>query len=143
VCKAHRLLCHSTLGVRVIKKKRDLVKLRGGGAVHLVGNPLELEQVMVELGRRVREARGEGGRGARREGARAWGGRARALRPQLYVEVVVVLRTRSGFGFAVVSRVTRGTVTSTMRRAAHPSGCARCGAGAGCSAIKYQSLSRV
>ena len=27
-----------------------------------------------------------------------------------------------------------------MRRAAHPSGCARCGAGAGCSAIKYQSL---
>ena len=36
-------------------------------------------------------------------------------------------------------RLTRGTVTSTMRRAAHPSGCARCGAGAGCSAIKYQS----
>ena len=29
-------------------------------------------------------------------------------------------------------RLTRGTVTSTMRRAAHPSGCARCGAGAGC-----------
>ena len=28
-------------------------------------------------------------------------------------------------------RLTRGTVTSTMRRAAHPSGCARCGAGAG------------
>ena len=37
-------------------------------------------------------------------------------------------------------RLTRGTVTSTMRRAAHPSGRARCGAGAGCSAIKYQSL---
>ena len=30
-------------------------------------------------------------------------------------------------------RLTRGTVTSTMRRAAHPSGCPRCGAGAGCS----------
>ena len=29
---------------------------------------------------------------------------------------------------------------STMRGAAHPSGCARCGAGAGCSSIKYQSL---
>ena len=29
---------------------------------------------------------------------------------------------------------------STMRRAAHHSGCAKCGAGAGCSAIKYQSL---
>ena len=28
-----------------------------------------------------------------------------------------------------------------MRRAAHPSGCARCGAGAGCAAIEYQSLS--
>ena len=28
-------------------------------------------------------------------------------------------------------RLTRGTVTSTMRRAAHPPGCARCGAGAG------------
>jgi len=38
-------------------------------------------------------------------------------------------------------RLTRGTVTSTMRRAAHLSVCARCGAGAGCSAIKYQSLS--
>jgi len=31
------------------------------------------------------------------------------------------------------------TVTSTMRRAAHPSGCARCDAVAGCSAIEYQS----
>ena len=37
-------------------------------------------------------------------------------------------------------RLTPGPVTSTMRRAAHPSGCARCGAGAGCSAIKYRSL---
>jgi len=27
-----------------------------------------------------------------------------------------------------------------MRRAARLSGCAKCGAGAGCSAIKYQSL---
>jgi len=36
-------------------------------------------------------------------------------------------------------RWTRGTVTSTIRRAAHPPGCARCGAGAGCSAIKYRS----
>ena len=27
-----------------------------------------------------------------------------------------------------------------MRRAAHPAGCARCGAGAGCLAIEYQSL---
>ena len=35
---------------------------------------------------------------------------------------------------------TRGTVTSTMRRAAHPFGCARCGAGAGCSVIVYKSL---
>ena len=32
-------------------------------------------------------------------------------------------------------RLTRGTVISTMRRAAHPSGSARCGAGAGCSAM--------
>ena len=38
-------------------------------------------------------------------------------------------------------RLTRGLVTSTMRRAAHPSGCARCGAGASFSAIKHQSLS--
>ena len=37
-------------------------------------------------------------------------------------------------------RLTRGTVTSTMRRAAHPSGCARCDASAGCSAMKYESL---
>ena len=33
-----------------------------------------------------------------------------------------------------------GHITSTMRRAAHPSGRARCGAGAGCSAINYQPL---
>ena len=39
----------------------------------------------------------------------------------------------------LVSR-TRGTVTSTMRRAAHSSESARCGAGADCSALKYQSL---
>ena len=37
-------------------------------------------------------------------------------------------------------RLTRGTVSSTMRRAAHPSICARCGAGAGFAAITYQSL---
>jgi len=37
-------------------------------------------------------------------------------------------------------RLARGTVTSTMRKAAYPSGCARCGAGAGCSAMKYQPL---
>ena len=37
-------------------------------------------------------------------------------------------------------RLTRGTLTSTIRKAAFPPGCARCGAGAGCSAIKYQSL---
>ena len=37
--------------------------------------------------------------------------------------------------------LTQGTVTSTTRREAHPSGCARCGAGAGFSAIKYQSSS--
>ena len=35
---------------------------------------------------------------------------------------------------------TRGTVTSTMRKAAHPTGCARCGAGAGCLATRHQSL---
>ena len=40
----------------------------------------------------------------------------------------------------VPPRLTRGTVTSTRRSAAHPPRCARCGAGAGCSAIKYQSL---
>jgi len=37
-------------------------------------------------------------------------------------------------------RLAWGTVTSTMRRAAHPSGCVRCGAGAGCSRKKHQSL---
>ena len=37
-------------------------------------------------------------------------------------------------------RLTRDTVTGTMRTAAHASGCARCGAGAGCLAIKYQFL---
>ena len=37
-------------------------------------------------------------------------------------------------------QLTRGTVTSTMRRAA---GCKRCGAGAGCSAMNYQSLGQL
>jgi len=37
-------------------------------------------------------------------------------------------------------RLTRGTATSTMRKTAHPPECARCGAGAGRSSIKYQSL---
>ena len=36
-------------------------------------------------------------------------------------------------------RLTRGTVTSAMRWAAHPSGCARCGACSCCSAIDYRS----
>ena len=38
------------------------------------------------------------------------------------------------------ARLTRGTATSTMRRATRPSGRARCGAGAGCSVMKYQSI---
>ena len=39
--------------------------------------------------------------------------------------------------------LTWATVSFTMRRAAHPAGCARCGAGAGCSAIEYPSLEQV
>jgi len=39
-------------------------------------------------------------------------------------------------------RLSRGIVTSTMRRAARPSGCARCGAGACWSAITYKYLCR-
>jgi hypothetical protein len=31
----------------------------------------------------------------------------------------------------------KGTVTSSLGRAAHAAGCARCGAGATCSAIQY------
>ena len=37
-------------------------------------------------------------------------------------------------------RLPRCRVISTTRREAHRSGCARCGAGAGCSDIVYQSL---
>ena len=37
----------------------------------------------------------------------------------------------------------RLTVTRTIRGAAHPSGCARCGAGAGCSAIEYRCYSKL
>ena len=37
-------------------------------------------------------------------------------------------------------RLTRGTVISPTRKTAHRSGYARCGAGACCSAMKYQSL---
>ena len=48
--------------------------------------------------------------------------------------------TASGEG-AGIAQLTRGTVTSSMRRAAHPSGCARCGAGADYSSSKFQALS--
>ena len=44
-------------------------------------------------------------------------------------------------GFFSQERLTRGTLNSTMCRAAHPSGCARCKADAGCSAVSRQSLS--
>ena len=44
------------------------------------------------------------------------------------------------FGNCSQKRRTRSTVTSTIRSAAHLAGCARCGAGAGCSVIKYQSV---
>ena len=43
-------------------------------------------------------------------------------------------------GKCAQERLTWGTVTSTMRRAAHPSGCARLGAGAVCSAIKCHCI---
>ena len=43
-------------------------------------------------------------------------------------------------GKCTQERLKQGTVTRKLRRAAHPSECARCGAGAGCSAITYQSL---
>ena len=46
-----------------------------------------------------------------------------------------------GVDLSSQERLTRGTVNSTMRRAAHPSECARCGAGAGCLAIICHSLS--
>ena len=39
--------------------------------------------------------------------------------------------------------LTRGTANSTMRRPAHPSGSARCSAGAGSAAKKYSSLPRL
>ena len=39
-------------------------------------------------------------------------------------------------------RLPWGIVTSTMGRTANPSGCARCGAGAGCPTVKH-NLSRV
>ena len=43
-------------------------------------------------------------------------------------------------GKCLQEQLTRGTDTSTMRKAAHLSGCARCGAGSGCSAMTYRSL---
>jgi len=68
----------------------------------------------------------------------------RALRCTHPLLSVLCRRWRSNpSGKCSQERLTRGRVTSTMRRAAHPSGCARCGAGDGCSAIKYQSQSRV
>ena len=51
-------------------------------------------------------------------------------------------RWRSNPSGKGLQRLTRDTVTDTMRKAARPSRCARCGAGAGCSAKKYQSLFR-
>ena len=56
--------------------------------------------------------------------------------------IVWVLILRGGFQ-GVASDATRdflGACRGTTCRAARPSGRARCGAGAGCSAITYQSL---
>ena len=65
-------------------------------------------------------------------GAGGWPARRRACRSR---------RWRSNqSGKCSQARLTRGTVTSTVRRAAHPSGGARCGAGTSCSAMKYRSL---
>ena len=41
-----------------------------------------------------------------------------------------------------IRRVRREGVPGTIRREERPSRCARCGAGAGCSAIRYLSLRR-
>jgi hypothetical protein len=46
----------------------------------------------------------------------------------------------AGSDLFLQERLTRGTVTSTMRMATHSSERARCGAGAGCATINYQSL---
>ena len=61
----------------------------------------------------------------------------------LFPKTVTKLRRRWGSnpsGNCSQERLTRGKVSSTIRREAHPSGCARCGAGAGCSAI-HENLS--
>ena len=96
----------------------------------------------------IRRDRGEGRRVSglgcflrrRRLGRRVFGGgELRTMR----VDRVQSHRRRwrsNPFGKCSQERPIRGTVASTMRRAAPSSGCARCGAGAGCSAMKYQSL---
>ena len=62
----------------------------------------------------------------------------RARQP-LFFEHICRRWSSNRYGKCSQERLRRGTVTSAMRRAAHPSGCARCGAGAGCLAIRYQS----
>jgi hypothetical protein len=68
----------------------------------------------------------------------------RVFRASDPIEVRWCMRWRSNSsGKCSRERLTRGAVTSTMRRTAHPYGCARCGAGAACSATKLQSLPAV
>ena len=59
------------------------------------------------------------------------------------IESIRKRRRSNPSGKGSQERLTRGTVASTICRAAHPSGCARCVAGAGCSAKENQPLKRV
>jgi len=57
VLKAHRLLQHSTLGVRVIKKKKKKKKKNGCSGIPSVGNPEPLHPMQRHALCRVRPAR--------------------------------------------------------------------------------------
>ena len=64
--------------------------------------------------------------------------RASFLRTRPEFSVLFRRRWRSNrSGTCSQERLTQGIVTSTMRRAAHTPGGARCSAGAGCSATEY------
>ena len=116
VFKAHRLVYHSNLGLRAIKKKKKADSTHGGSVFENTsaqprGGGTHPDNIH---GGSVFDGASSGRPSVIRGGERAGGGAYRY--PLTYPS-----------GKYSQERLTRGTVTSTMRRAAHPSGCARCG----------------
>jgi hypothetical protein len=97
-----------------------MIQVKCAATLDVVGGCMRAP--IMTLKRRRKSFEGGVEEHARKEGSVGWGhGRWRS----------------NPHGKCSQERLAWGTVASTMHREAHPFGCARCGAGAGCSPMKY------